>query len=88
MFGLPTCKEVFQDKHKIEKLPLHKKLARHVHLLVCRNCQHFLSTMNVIEDTMKASFKEKANKVEPEQIDSLKKQIKENIKKNIKTNKK
>jgi predicted anti-sigma-YlaC factor YlaD len=77
--GIPTCKEVFDHRYDMEEQGFMKKMMMKMHISMCKNCQNFQALMGGLEDKMKQSMKASADKANPEEIESLKKQIKEKI---------
>ena len=60
MFGIPTCKEVFEKRHQSEELSTIGKLSRHFHMAICKNCRNFDKSMKLVEAKMKDSLRAKS----------------------------
>lgn len=81
--GIPTCKDVFDKRFEADELSFSKKLMRKLHISMCKNCQNFQATMQVIEDKMKTTLNNRASQATKEDIEDLKKRIKKRIKDEI-----
>ena len=79
MFGLPTCKEVFEKRYEVEDYSAMKKLKYKIHIAMCKNCQNLLGTMKLMEDSMTESMKDKSKTANQDIINQIKKDIKTEI---------
>ena len=76
---MPTCKDVFDHRYEMDKLTLFSKFKLKVHMIACKNCQKFQSTMLTLEDKMKHALNQRTSKSTQEQIDKLKNEIKSKL---------
>ena len=81
MFGIPTCKEVFEKRHQSEELSTIGKLSRHFHMAICKNCRNFDKSMKLVEAKMKDSLRAKSMQDYSKEINEVKSHIKVEIKK-------
>ena len=79
MFGIPSCKEVFDKRHQVESFSTLQLIKYKIHMSICKNCQHFNKTMDLIEEKMKQSIDKKGDSIDPKVIESLKEEIKKSI---------
>ena len=78
-FGLPTCQDVFKHRYHGEKLGAYSKVMLKLHMMICKNCQHFESTMKGVEIKMKSALKQRLAKSSSKDIQELKNRIKKSL---------
>ena len=81
MFGLPTCKEVFEKRYEVEDYSAMKRLKYKIHIAMCKNCQNLIGSMKVMEDSMTEAMKDKTENANQEIINKIKDDIKSEISK-------
>ena len=80
MFGIPTCKEVFEKQQHLDSLSTFQKIRVKAHLFICKNCQHYHDSLELMQKTMINSLKSD-EKVNQDVIDQIKNNVKTQIKK-------
>lgn len=79
MIGIPSCKELYQQTKSAKDLSTIDRFRNHIHLLICKNCQNFHGTMEVIEKAMKSSADHKAHNYSHELTKEIASEVKEHI---------
>jgi len=77
--GMPTCKEVFSKRYNMEEMSFTKKMMTMVHMSMCKNCQNFQATMDLLEQKMKQTMNKSVSQADLEEIEGLKKKIKDEL---------
>ncbi len=79
MIGIPSCKELYLQTKSAKKLSAIDRFRNRLHLLICKNCQNYHGTMEIIEKTMKNSADNMAHKYSEEITKKIASEIKEHI---------
>lgn len=80
---IPTCKEVYHQNHKEgsgHKLSLKQLILKQIHLFVCANCRRLEDGLDLIQNKMTQTLKQKSHNIDEDKINKLKHELKEKIK--------
>lgn len=70
---IPSCKEIYELEKKLEsERGLKDRLKIKFHLLICKNCQHLKSQLNLIQRKASEVLSNKSSEVTDEQINEMK----------------